>query len=100
LRRRARWCRRRWYERGTRHAPRRRRQPIRREFGARAANEILALLGRKLELGRQQGGDLTRRAALVRLDLLDCPRRAANAASQFLLGQIERSAALAQPIAE
>ena len=59
------------YKRGTRRAARRRRQPIRRQFGACAADEVVALLRRKLELGRQQGGDLARRPPRIALDLDD-----------------------------
>jgi hypothetical protein len=87
----------RWHECGTRHAARRRRQPIRRQLGARAADEVVALFRGKLELGRQQGGDLARGPPRIALDLDDQVFRAADQRRQRILGQVERFAAAFDP---
>ena len=60
----------------------------------------VALLGRKLELGRQQGGDLTRGPPRIALDLDDQVFRAADQRRQRVLGQVERFAAAFDPQAE
>ena len=86
-----------WHKGGARHALRRRRQPIRRKLGARAADEVVVLRRRKLELGRQQRGDLARWPARIALDLDDQVFRAADQRRQRLLRQVERFAAALDP---
>ena len=76
------------------------RQVVHGEFSARGPDKGIPLSGQQLQHLRQQAGHLARRPALVGLDPANHGHGQANPGGEHLLGQVERFAPAAHPIAE